>query len=183
MTTFSYSAINAQGVELKGELLAPDLDAARDLLRQRGLLRAAGRLDAAKKPPPRSGFSKKIDPKALQIFSRQFATLIEAGRERRHRRSRSSSEQTVDTNLQVVIEQLRADVECGMILSKALAQHPKVFDRLYVSMVEAGEAAGMLDQRARPPRDPDREVASRSSAASRARWSTRSSSSASPRSP
>jgi type IV pilus assembly protein PilC len=144
VTTFNYSAINAQGVELKGELHAPDLDAARDLLRQRGLL--PQRVDSAgKKLAVRSGLSKKIDPKALQIFSRQFATLIEAGVNVVTSLA-ILGEQTVDKNLKVVIESVQADVESGMIISKALAQHPKAFDRLYVSMVEAGEASGMLDQ-------------------------------------
>jgi type IV pilus assembly protein PilC len=44
-----------------------------------------------------------------------------------------------------VVRELRADVEGGLLLSQALARHPKIFDRLYVSMVEAGEAAGILD--------------------------------------
>jgi type IV pilus assembly protein PilC len=144
VTTFSYSAINAQGVQLKGELQAADVEAARDLLRQRGLL--PQQIDSVgKKLMARSGLFKKVDPKALQIFSRQFATLIEAGV------NVVSSlailhDQTVDKNLKIVIEAVRTDVESGMILSRALAQHPDVFDRLYVSMVEAGEASGMLDR-------------------------------------
>jgi type IV pilus assembly protein PilC len=144
VTTFNYSAINAQGVELKGELHAPDLDAARDLLRQRGLL--PQRVDSAGKKLSSvgAGLRKKVDMKALQIFSRQFATLIEAGV------NVVSSlaileDQTVDKNLKKVLAAVRADVESGMILSKALGQHPAVFDRLYVSMVEAGEASGTLD--------------------------------------
>ena len=55
-------------------------------------------------------------------------------------------EQTDDKYLAQVIVELRADVEGGLLLSQALARHPKVFSRLYVSMVEAGEAAGILDQ-------------------------------------
>ncbi|HUK44542.1 MAG TPA: type II secretion system F family protein [Gaiellaceae bacterium] len=144
MSTFSYTAINAQGAELKGELHAPDLEAARDLLRQRGLL--PQRIDSVgRRLVNRATFRKKVDPKALQIFSRQFATLIEAGV------SVVTSltilaDQTVDKNLTATIEAVRGDVESGMILSKALSQHPNVFDRLYVSMVEAGEASGMLDR-------------------------------------
>ncbi len=145
MTTFNYSAINAQGIELKGELQAPDLDAARDLLRQRGLLPKQARLEDARRSLRAPGFSKKIDPKALQIFSRQFATLIEAGVNVVTSLS-ILLDQTVDKNLKVVIEAVRTDVESGMIISKALAQHPNAFDRLYVSMVEAGEASGMLDR-------------------------------------
>jgi type IV pilus assembly protein PilC len=145
VSTFNYSAINAQGVELRGELHAPDLEAARDLLRQRGLL--PQRVDSAGKKLVSASnlLRRKVDTKALQIFSRQFATLIEAGV------SIVTSlailhDQTVDKNLAAVIESVRTDVESGMILSRALAQHPAVFNRLYVSMVEAGEASGTLDR-------------------------------------
>src|SRR5438477_139848 len=53
--------------------------------------------------------------------------------------------QTDDSYLAEVIRDARADVEGGSLLSEAFAQHPRVFSRLYVSMVEAGEAAGILD--------------------------------------
>jgi type IV pilus assembly protein PilC len=54
-------------------------------------------------------------------------------------------EQTEDKYLAAVIKELRADVEGGLLLSQAMARHPKVFSRLYIAMVEAGEAAGILD--------------------------------------
>ncbi len=80
----------------------------------------------------------------MQVFSRQFATMIEAGL------NIVASlvileQQTDDPYLAEVIAELRADVEAGLLLSQAMARHPKVFDELYVSMVQAGEAAGMLD--------------------------------------
>ncbi|HEX2496855.1 MAG TPA: type II secretion system F family protein, partial [Gaiellaceae bacterium] len=88
---------------------------------------------------------KKIKPKSLQIFSRQFATMIDAGL------SVVGAlvileQQTEDKYLSAIVKELRADVEGGLLLSQALARHPKVFSRLYVAMVEAGEAAGILDQ-------------------------------------
>jgi hypothetical protein len=55
-------------------------------------------------------------------------------------------EQTDDEYFASVVKELRADVEGGLLLSQALGRHPKIFSRLYVSMVEAGEAAGILDQ-------------------------------------
>src|SRR5205807_8845129 len=55
-------------------------------------------------------------------------------------------EQTDDLYFGTVIRELRADVEGGLLLSQAMHRHPKIFDRLFVSMVEAGEAAGILDQ-------------------------------------
>ena len=54
-------------------------------------------------------------------------------------------EQTDDKNLAGIIAEVRGDVEGGLLLSEAMARHPKVFSRLYIAMVEAGEAAGILD--------------------------------------
>jgi type IV pilus assembly protein PilC len=144
MAAFAYSAINAQGLELAGEIHAPDPAAAREQLRIRGLLaRKLDELPASGEEGVRSVF-KAVKPKSLQIFSRQFATMIDAGL------NIVSAlvileEQTVDKYLAEIIKELRADVEGGLLLSQAMARHPKVFSRLYVSMVEAGEAAGILD--------------------------------------
>jgi type IV pilus assembly protein PilC len=145
MAAFAYSAINAQGVELSGELHAPDLSGAREQLRIRGLLaNSLKELPASGEDTARTVF-KKIKPKTLQVFSRQFATMVEAGL------NVVSAlvileEQTEDQYFATVVHELRADVEGGLLLSQAMARHPKVFDRLFVSMVEAGEAAGILDQ-------------------------------------
>ena len=78
------------------------------------------------------------------MFSRQFATMIDAGL------NVVSSlvileQQTDDKVLAPIIREVRSDVEGGMLLSQAMARHPNAFDRLYISMIEAGEAAGILD--------------------------------------
>jgi type II secretory pathway component PulF len=79
VAAFSYSAINASGLELTGELHAPDLAGAREQLRVRGLLaNSLNELAASGDDTARNVF-KKVKPKTLQIFSRQFATMIEAG--------------------------------------------------------------------------------------------------------
>ena len=145
MAAFAYSAIAADGLAQAGEIHAPNPDAAREQLRIRGLL--AERLEelpASGEEGARTAF-KKVKPKTLQIFSRQFATMIEAGL------NVVSSlvileEQTDDEYFASVVKEIRADVEGGLLLSQALGRHPKIFSRLYVSMVEAGEAAGILDQ-------------------------------------
>ena len=145
MAAFAYSAINAQGVVSIGELQATDLEQAREQLRQRGLL--AERLDRVAEAggsAAATSSGKKVTAKALQVFSRQFATLISAGV------SVVAAlvileEQTEDDNLAVVIADVRSKVERGLLLSEAMGSHPKAFDTLYVAMVEAGEAAGVLD--------------------------------------
>ena len=144
MASYAYSAINAQGLELSGEIHAPDAEAAREQLRSRGLL-AQSLKPVKDSAAAATGRKKKVSPKALQIFSRQFATMIEAGL------SIVSAlvvleDQTEEKALAEVVKEVRSDVEGGLLLSQAMARYPKVFNRLYVSMVEAGEAAGILDE-------------------------------------
>ena len=145
MAAFTYDAINAEGLVLSGELHAADVASAREQLRSRGLMaqdlserRALGEGGA------RTAF-KKVKAKNLQVFSRQLATMIEAGV------SVVAAlvileEQTNDKYLREVIAEIRSDVEAGMVLSNAFARHPKVFSRLFVSMIEAGESSGTLDE-------------------------------------
>jgi type IV pilus assembly protein PilC len=145
MAAFGYTAINAEGVELDGHIHAPDYAAAHEQLRVRGLLaRSLNEMPASGTDGMRRAF-KKIKPKSLQVFSRQFATMIEAGLNVVAALV-ILEEQTDDRYLAEVIGELRADIEGGLLLSEAMARHPRVFSRLYVSMVEAGEAAGILDE-------------------------------------
>src|SRR3954453_2617410 len=144
MAAYGYSAIDAQGLELRGEIHAPDLDAAREQLRLRGLLaQYLNELPAEGEEGVRTVF-KKVKPKSLQIFSRQFATMIDAGL------SVVSAlvileQQTEDKYLAVVIGELRPAVEGDLLPSRAMSPPPKILSRLYIAMVEAGEAAGILD--------------------------------------
>jgi type IV pilus assembly protein PilC len=143
MQSFAYSAVDATGLELSGELAAPDLTAAREALRSRGLLavsitaRAEAAGDAGELP-------RKVKPKHLQVFARQFATMVAAG-VNVVTALVILEEQTDDQKFARVISRVRSDVEGGLLLSEALARHPTVFSRLFAAMVEAGEAAGALD--------------------------------------
>ncbi len=147
MPSYSYTAINAQGMTLSGEVQATDLAGARELLRGNGLLaqmieelKGQGSSDAT----GMFGRKKKIKSKSLQVFSRQFATMIEAGLSVVQALV-ILEQQTDDENLGPVIDAVREQVEGGSLLSEAMAEHPHVFNRLYVAMVEAGEAGGALD--------------------------------------
>jgi type IV pilus assembly protein PilC len=143
MASFAYTAINASGLELDGEVNAPDSTAARESLRQRGLVALTLEEQAASSQNFVMAV-KKVKPKSLQIFSRQFATMIEAGLNVVTALV-ILEEQTEDKKLARVVTELRADVEGGLLLSEAMARHPRIFSRLFISMVEAGEAAGILD--------------------------------------
>jgi type IV pilus assembly protein PilC len=145
MTSYAYTAINAQGMELRGEIEAADVESARDQLRAKGLLpqelKSGG---GAAKASTRSR-RKKVKPKAMQVFARQFATMIESGLSIVQALV-VLEQQTDDKVLTEIITEVRAEVETGLMLSQAMAKHPQVFNRLYIAMVEAGEAAGILDQ-------------------------------------
>ncbi len=144
MAGYAYTAISIDGLESAGEIHAPDLESAREQLRIRGLLAHSLReLPSAGDEGLRTAF-KKIKPRSMQVFSRQFATMIEAGLNIVAALV-ILEEQTDDVYLAEIIGELRADVEGGLLLSQAMARHPKVFNQLYVSMVQAGEASGLLD--------------------------------------
>jgi type IV pilus assembly protein PilC len=147
MASFAYTAINARGLEVDGVIAAGDLAAARDQLQRRGLLaERISEVDTSGSLGEKriSIGGKRVKPKSLQVFSRQFATMIEAGLSVVQALV-VLEDQTNDVVLAEVVTQLRYDVEAGLLLSEAMSRHPKVFSRLYIAMVEAGEAAGILD--------------------------------------
>ncbi len=144
MPAFAYTAINAAGSELTGEIHARDANAAQEALRVRGLLALDLRERAGNAQAGLRAVVHKVKPRSLQVFSRQFATMIESGLNVVAALT-ILEEQTEDKNLGSVIADLRGDVEGGLLLSEGMARHPRVFSNLYVSMVQAGEAAGILD--------------------------------------
>lgn len=88
---------------------------------------------------------KKVKLKDLTIFSRQFATMINAGVSL-VRTLNILAEQTTNPKFRKCISEIRGKVEEGNSLSDALKDYPKVFQKLYVSMVRAGETGGVLDE-------------------------------------
>lgn len=86
----------------------------------------------------------KLKPKSLVLFSRQFATMIDAGipilrcLEILHG-------QCKDPILKTAVEAITVDVKSGITLNEALAKHPQVFNKLYVNMIKAAELGGILD--------------------------------------
>jgi len=85
-----------------------------------------------------------VGTRDLAIFTRQFSTMIDSGLPL-VQCLEILSKQTSREHFKKVIEQVTADVEAGSTLNEALAKHPKVFDGLFVNMVNAGEAGGILD--------------------------------------
>src|SRR5438105_13506171 len=90
------------------------------------------------------GLGGKVRPKVLTTFTRQLATLVDAGLPLL-RGLRVLERQEKNTTLKKAIADLALAIESGTTFSEGLAQHPKVFNRLYVNMVKAGELGGVLE--------------------------------------
>ena len=145
--TYTYRVRDKAGRVLEGSLEADNSTLVATKLRQMGYVPIAiDRKDASglQKEIKIPGLGGRVKLKDIAVFSRQFATMINAGLSLL-RTLHILAEQTENPKLRDVIVQVRQDVERGSSLSQALAMHPKVFNRLYVSMVRAGESGGVLD--------------------------------------
>jgi type IV pilus assembly protein PilC len=143
VTTYTYRVRNRQGEIFQDQMDGADTTAIVAELRQQGLLVIDVKEQGVARRDILAPF-KKVKLGDLVVFSRQLATLINAGLPI-VRSLYILSEQTGNKQLKEVIIQVRKDVEAGHSLSEALAEHPEVFSRLYVEMVRAGEIGGMLD--------------------------------------
>ena len=142
MNTFTYKALDARGAAAGGQIDGDSKVAVAAALRNRGL--TVLDLNEAKKSLLQIELGGRVKPKDLTVFSRQFATMVNSGLSML-RCLYVLEEQTENKKLAKVVGAVRADVEAGIALSDALEKHPKVFNRLYVSMVRAGELGGILD--------------------------------------
>ena len=148
MAVFLWEGKTAQGRVLKGELEASNLEAVFAILRDRRIrpipnrIREKGRgLDAEIKIP---GFGEKLKARDLSVFTRQFATMIDAGLTIVQCLD-IQTQQSESKVLRNTLHAIKQDVEGGSTLAEALRKHPKIFDDLYVNMVQAGEAGGVLN--------------------------------------
>lgn len=142
MSTFTYKALDARGAAAGGQIDGESKAAAGAALRNKGL--TVVDLNEVKQGLGRIEIGGRIKSKDLTVFSRQFATMVNSGLSML-RCLYVLEEQTESKKLAKVVGAVRADVEAGISLSSALEKHPKVFSRLYVSMVRSGEIGGMLD--------------------------------------
>ncbi len=154
MPVFDYKAYAAGGKSSRGIVEAENQKAARLKLKKQGLAvyeiteKGAGRgTTAAQKAAYASStggfFSAKASVKDIAMMTRQLASLIKANIALVEALS-AMVEQTEQPQLKVVLAQVRQDVNEGLSLTKAMGKHPRVFDNVFVNMVEAGEASGTL---------------------------------------
>lgn len=143
MPAFTYTGRTRSGAPISGEMEAPDREAVIAQLRKQNIM------TTAVKPKSRNiqiklPFGNKVKEKTVGIFTRQFATMIDAGLPLVQCLEILGTQQD-NKVFQQVIFQLRTDVEGGSTYAAALRKHPRVFSELYANMVEAGEAGGILD--------------------------------------
>jgi type IV pilus assembly protein PilC len=144
MPTYVFKAMDLAGIPARGEVDAVSKQDVADQLKQRGLIV----LDIANKYRSKElniQLFNRVKPNDLAIATRQLSTMVSAGMTIL-RAIHVLETQSESKLLKETLGLVRQDVEAGLLLSDALQRHPKVFDPLYVSMVRAGEAGGVLEQ-------------------------------------
>ncbi len=139
---FSYTALSRDGQTANGVLNAANREAAISLLRSQG----ARPIIVKETKVKRGGFGrrKKVKIKDLVIFTRELSTMISAGVPL-PRGLDTLAAQTENKYFKSVVTSINHDVESGMPLAEAMAKFPRVFSEVYVNMIRAGEAGGILD--------------------------------------
>lgn len=144
MPTYVWSGKNKKGRVIKGEIEAADERIARVQIKRRNI-----EVTKLKKKPKDlfenvSFMQPKITKKDIVVFTRQFSTMIDAGLPIVQGLT-ILAEQAENKSFKKVLKQITKDVEGGATLADALKNHPKLFDSLFIGLVAAGEAGGILD--------------------------------------
>ena len=145
-TTYAYKVRDKAGKVHSGTLDADNTALVANRLRQMGYVPIAIDKKGAsvKRDIVIPGLSNRVKLKDVSIFSRQFSTMINSGLTLLRALS-ILVVQTESKYFSTIIDALRSDIQSGSSLSQAMSRHPKVFNRLYVAMVRAGETGGNLD--------------------------------------
>jgi len=142
MPNYVWKGRNRAGLVQEGVLAADSKDVALANLRRQNIvvtgIRERGKEISLAK------FGRKVPPKTLAVFTRQFSVMIDAGLPLVQCIEILANQQE-HKNFQRILLQVRQDVEAGSTLADAMRRHPKAFDNLYVNMIAAGEAGGILD--------------------------------------
>jgi type IV pilus assembly protein PilC len=170
MPRYNYIALDSRGNETKGSIEVGSQNEAIGRVKEMNLFptkiteadkeeKAAGKKSGGKAAKPKKagkkggamnmqikipGLGGKVKPKVLTTFTRQLATLVDAGLPLL-RGLRVLEKQERNATLKGIIAELATSIEGGSTFSEALAQHPKVFNKLFVNMVKAGELGGVLE--------------------------------------
>ena len=147
MATFAYSGRTRAGQNVTGEKAADTMESAIAALRREQVM--VSKINPVKEKAEAAAKTvikrkKKVSPKSLAVFTRQFSVMIDAGLPLVQCLEILGTQEE-DKNFGAVILETRAEVEGGASLADAMKKNPKVFDPLYTNMIAAGEAGGILD--------------------------------------
>lgn len=143
MTTFSYQAIKKDGSSVSGNVEASERATAIETLTKQGLRPLT--INEKKSGPVKLSLGgKKVKSDDLVIFTRELSAMVSAGVPLL-RSLNSLEEHSENRALQTILKDIVSDVEGGAQLADALEKHPRTFNNVYVNMIRAGEAAGILD--------------------------------------
>lgn len=154
MPDYKYTAIDRTGAQTSGKIEAATDEQARQKLMAKGLMvttlatdAGAAKAAAAPAAPSKGGFTfgAKVTPSDVTVMTRQLATLIIAGLPLL-RALELITKQERNPAFKAILANVGESVSQGNNLSEALQAHPKVFDKLFVNMIRAGEAGGVLDK-------------------------------------
>lgn len=144
MPTFSYKAINKEGKQVSGAIDAVDRAAVLSHMSKQGLKPVSIKEGSAKKFSLNFTIGGNVKSKDLVVFTRQLSTMVSAGVPIL-RALNTLQTQVENKKFKAVLAVVNKDVQGGMSLGDAFAKHPKVFSDIFVNMVRAGEAGGILD--------------------------------------
>lgn len=144
MPTFVFKGRNRLNEMVSGEREAASQDELRAVLRREQIVMTQASEKGREISIPKLGRGKKVKAKELAIFTRQFSVMIDAGLPLVSCLDILAQQQQ-NAFFKDILNQVRQNVEEGSTLAASLAKHPKVFDSLFVHMVEAGETGGVLD--------------------------------------
>jgi len=142
MPNYAWKGRNRAGMVQEGALAAESKELALAQLRRQNIVVTGIREKG--KEISLSKVGRKVPPKILAVFTRQFSVMIDAGLPLVQCLEILALQQE-HKNFQKILLQVRQDVEAGSTLADAMRRHPKAFDNLYVNMIAAGEAGGILD--------------------------------------
>src|SRR5580765_430272 len=142
MANYAWKGRNRAGSVQEGALVAESKEIALAQLRRQNIV-VTGIRERGKEISL-SKVGRKVPPKVLAVFTRQFSVMIDAGLPLVQCLEILANQQE-HKNFQKILLQVRQDVEAGSTLADAMRRHPKAFNSLFVNMVAAGEAGGILD--------------------------------------
>lgn len=145
MQTFHYTAVNVRGESQAGQIEATDEKQAVEILRDRNLVITSVKLKEKKVTFDVLSFFQIVPISQKIFFTRQLATMLASGVSLTHSLG-ILQQQTQNKVFEEVIRRMIMDIDAGASLHQAMSRHPQVFDRLYLSLVRAGEASGTLEE-------------------------------------